>query len=67
MAESFDPGQYVPAAAAALGLPLAAEDLGGVIGAFSVLARVAQPVMNFALPEDVVAAAVFVPDDGSTG
>jgi len=65
MAEAFDPAQYVPAAAAAIGLPLAPEDLGGVIGAFAVLARVAAPVMAFALAEDIVAAAVFTPDDGS--
>jgi hypothetical protein len=30
-----------------------------------VLARVAAPLMAFALPEDIVAAAVFTPDDGS--
>jgi hypothetical protein len=64
MAESFDPAQYVPVAAAAIGLPLPPEDLAGIIGAFAVLARVAAPVMAFALPEDIVAAAVFAPDDG---
>jgi hypothetical protein len=67
MAEPFDPELYVPLAAAAMGLPLAPEDFGGVIGAFSVLARVAQPVMNFQLPENLVAASVFTPDDGSAG
>lgn len=65
MAEAFDPAQYAPAAAAAIGLPLAPEDLGAVIGAFAVLARVAAPLMAFALPEDIVAAAVFTPEDGS--
>ncbi len=64
MAETFDPANYVPAAAAAIGLPLAPEDLGGVIGAFAVLARVAAPLMAFPLPEDVVAAAVFRPEEG---
>jgi hypothetical protein len=64
MAEPFDPARYVPLAAAAVGLPLAPEELGDVIGAFAVLARVALPVMAFPLPEDIVAAAVFVPDDG---
>jgi Protein of unknown function (DUF4089) len=63
MAEPFDPARYVPLAAAALGLPLAPEDLGDVIGAFAVLARVAQPVMSFPLQEDLVAAAVFFPGD----
>ncbi len=64
MADEFDPARYVPLAAAAVGLPIAPEDLGGVIGAFAVLARVAGPVMAFPLPEEVVAAAVFTPDDG---
>ncbi len=64
MAEPFDPALYVPQAAAALGLPLAPEVLGDVIGAFAVLARVAGPVMAFPLPEELIAAAVFVPDEG---
>jgi hypothetical protein len=62
MAEPFDPAQYVPAAASAIGLPIAPEDIGGVIAAFAVLARVAAPVMAFDLPEDLVAAAVFTPE-----
>jgi hypothetical protein len=61
MAEPFDPARFVPPAAAALGLPLSQEDLNDVIGAFAVLAQVAKPVMAFALPEDLIAAAVFVP------
>jgi hypothetical protein len=67
VAEPFDPALYVPQAAAALGLPIAAEDLGNVIGAFAVLARVAGPVMAFPLPEELVAAAVFVPGEGAGG
>jgi hypothetical protein len=62
MADSFDPARYVPIAAAAVGLPLAPEDLGSVIAAFTVLSRVAGPVMAFSLPEDLVAAGVFTPD-----
>ncbi len=65
MAEAFDPAEYAPVAAAAIGLPLPPEDLGAVIGAFAVLARVAAPLMAFALPEDIVAAAVFTPEEGS--
>ena len=65
MTEPVDPAQYVPRAAAAVELPLAPEDLGEVIGAFAVLARVAAVVMAFPLPEDIVGAGVFVPDDGS--
>jgi hypothetical protein len=65
MALPFDPVCYVPIAASALGLPLAEEDAGDVIGAFAVLARVADVVMSFPLPEEVIAAAVFSPDEGS--
>jgi hypothetical protein len=67
VAEPFDPALYVPQAAAALGLRIAAEDLGDVIGAFAVLARVAGPVMAFPLPEELIAAAVFVPGEGAGG
>ncbi len=62
MAEPFDPARYVPLAAAAVGLELAPEELGSVIGAFAVLARVAEPLMAFTLPEDMVSAAIFTPD-----
>jgi len=50
-----------------LGLPLAPVDLGDVIGAFAVLARVAGPVMAFPLPEELIAAAVFVPGERTRG
>jgi len=63
VADPFDPSLYVPQAAAALGLPLAPEDLGDVISAFAVLARVAGPVMAFPLAEELIAAAVFVPGE----
>ena len=65
MAEPFDPAQFVPLAAAAVGLPLAPEDLEDVVAAFAVLARVAGPVMAFPIPEDLVAAAVFNPGETS--
>jgi hypothetical protein len=65
MANPFDPAQYVPMAASALKLPLAEDDAGEVIAAFAVLARVADVVMSFPLPEEVIAAEVFSPDDGS--
>jgi 1-carboxybiuret hydrolase subunit AtzG-like len=67
MADPFEPARYVPLAAAALGLPIAPDDLGDVIGAFAILARVAGPVMAFALPEETIAAAVFVPQDEGRG
>ncbi|HXW21056.1 MAG TPA: DUF4089 domain-containing protein [Roseiarcus sp.] len=64
MAEPLDPAQYVPQAAASVGLTIAPEDLPDVINAFAVLARVATQVMATPLPEDLVAAAVFAPDPG---
>jgi hypothetical protein len=65
VAEPFDPARYVPVAAAAVGLPLAPGELDEVVAAFAVLALVARPVMAFALPEELIAAAVFAPDDVS--
>ena len=66
MANPFDPAAFVPQAAAAVGLPIAPSDLGEVIGAFAVLARVAGMVMAFPLPEEMIAGAVFTADKGET-
>jgi len=63
VAEPFDPAQFVPLAAASVGLPLAPEDLDDVVAAFAVLARVAGPVMAFSIPDDLVAAAIFNPGE----
>jgi hypothetical protein len=65
MADTVDPAEFVPRAAAAVGLRLAPEDLAEVIAPFAVLARVAGVVMTFPLAEEIVAAAVFTPDDGA--
>jgi len=65
MERPSEAARYVPAAASALGLPLAAEDLGDVIAAFAVLERVANVVISFPLPEEVISAAVYSPDQGS--
>ena len=62
MAHLGKPAQFVQEAAAAAGLMIAPEDLPDVVAAFSVLTRVAEPLMKFALPEDLVAAAAFVPE-----
>ncbi len=62
MGEPFDPARFVPLAAAAVRLELPAAEIDAVIAAFAVLARVAGPVMEFPLAEDVVAAAVFSPE-----
>jgi hypothetical protein len=62
MNNDFDAAAYVPVAAAALGLPIAQEDMGDVIAAFTILGRVANVVMSFPLPEEVVAAPVFSPE-----
>ncbi len=64
MAAEFDPALYVLQAAATLGLEIAPEDFREVVAAFSVLARVAGPVMATPLPEELVAAAVFAPLEG---
>ena len=65
MADPLDPARYVPEAAAAAGLTIAPADLGDVIQAFSVLVRVAAQLMATPVPEETVAAAVFIPDDGA--
>jgi Protein of unknown function (DUF4089) len=65
MADPVDPAEFVPRAAAAVGLPLSPEDLADVIGSFAVLARVGQVLMAFPLSEEIVAAAVFTPADGT--
>jgi Protein of unknown function (DUF4089) len=67
MTEPFDCATYIVQAAAALGMPLAPEDKADVIAAFAVLAKVAGPVMAFPLPEDLIAAAVFVPGQEERG
>jgi basic membrane lipoprotein Med (substrate-binding protein (PBP1-ABC) superfamily) len=64
MADAVDPAEFVPRAAAVVGLPLAPDDLADVIDAFAVLARAAGLVMTFPLSEEIVAAALFTPDDG---
>lgn len=61
-ADLAPPVQFVREAAAAAGLTIAPEDFSDVVTQFAVLARVAGPLMQFPLAEDVVAAAVFVPD-----
>jgi Protein of unknown function (DUF4089) len=62
MTEPLDPARFVPIAAAAVALPLAPEDLNNVISAFALLARVAGPLMAFAIEEEIVAASIFSPD-----
>lgn len=64
MADPFDPAHYAPMAASAVGLPIAAEDMREVIAAFAVLARVANVVMSFPLPEETISSAVFSTGEG---
>lgn len=64
MAEPLDPAAYVPEAAKAVGLTIAPQDLGDVIGSFAVLARAAGQLMAMPLPKSLVAASVFTPDEG---
>lgn len=65
MADAVDPAEFVPLAAAVMGLPIAPDDVADVIGAFAVLARAAGLVTTFPLSEEIVAAALFTPDDGA--
>ena len=51
--------RYVEQTAAALGLPIAAEDMLAVVAIFANLASVAAPLMEFPLPEDAEPAPVF--------
>jgi hypothetical protein len=64
MTQPLDPARFVPLAAAAVALPIAPEDLSNVISSFALLARVAGPLMAFPLPEEIIAASIFAPDDG---
>ena len=58
---SDDPKTVVETIARAIGLPLAPEDLPAVTAIYSNLARVAAPLMAFALPEEDEPAPVFEP------
>ena len=50
---------YVDQAAAAIGLPIAAQDMPAVVSIFANLARVATPLMEFPLPADAEPSPVF--------
>jgi hypothetical protein len=52
-------GRYVEETAATMGLSIAPVDLPVVIAIFANLARVAQPLMAFALPDSVEPAPLF--------
>ena len=52
-------GRYVEETAATMGVSIAPGDLPAVIAIFANLARVAQPLMAFALPETVEPAPLF--------
>jgi Protein of unknown function (DUF4089) len=51
--------RYVEQTAAAIGLPIAPEDMPAVVGIFSNLARVAGPLMEFPLPADGEPSPIF--------
>ncbi len=52
---------YVDRAAAAVGLPIAAEHRPGVIVNFQRTSEVAKLVTEFAIPDDIESAAIFRP------
>ena len=53
--------RYVEETAAAHGLSIAAEDVPALLAVFANLARVAEPLMAFPLPDDTDQAPVFTP------
>jgi Protein of unknown function (DUF4089) len=53
--------RYLEATAAAHGLVIPPEDLPVLIAIFANLARVAEPLMAFPLPDDTDQAPVFIP------
>jgi Protein of unknown function (DUF4089) len=52
-------GRYVQETAATMGVSITPEDLPAVIAVFANLARVAQPLLAFALPDTVEPAPTF--------
>ncbi len=58
-APPVDLQRYVEQTAAAIGLPIAPEDMPAVVGVFANLARVAGPLMEFPLPADAEPSPVF--------
>ncbi|MGF1569823.1 MAG: DUF4089 domain-containing protein [Nodosilinea sp.] len=60
-ADAFDSTTYVEAMAAALGLALPESLKPGVIANFEHIRAVAQPVVDFSLPDSVESAATFQP------
>jgi hypothetical protein len=60
-AKPVDTGSYVDAAAAAIGLPIAAEHRPGVVLNLECIAAMAELVMAFPLAEETSAAPVFRP------
>lgn len=59
--KTFDPGAYVDQMAIALNLPIADEYRPGVVDNVARIAAIAQLVLEFPLPEEIVAAPVFYP------
>lgn len=58
-AAAVDLQHYIEQSAAAIGLPIAPEDMPAVVGVFANLARVAGPLMEFPLPADAEPSPVF--------
>ena len=57
----FDGATYVDQASALVGLSIPPSLRSGVIANFEHIQQIAQPVMEFALPETVESAATFEP------
>ncbi|ASC72813.1 hypothetical protein XM38_037720 [Halomicronema hongdechloris C2206] len=61
MEKQYDSRIYVEQMALMLGLSLPPDSQMGVIDAFEQLRAVAQPVLNFPLPDDLEVAPIFEP------
>lgn len=57
----FDPGDYVDTLSAVLDLPIPAELRPGVIDNIERIWVIAQPVLDFPLPDDLEVAPTFEP------
>lgn len=61
MDEAFDPAGYVRAAAALQGLNLDAAEIARVTAAFALVARFAQPALDWPVGPETDPAPVFLP------
>jgi hypothetical protein len=61
-APSFEVSTYVDQTAYLIGLPLPAGYHEGVISNFERICAIAQPLLEFSVPDDIEAAPIFTPE-----